>query len=134
MHCSPTRTQVSNISMAMARIGPLYGIEEEIRGKSAELRHSVRQARARPLLDKLNCNPRWLALDPSAAAENLISRLKPEYHKGTGTEGYGSSPTLDPNAGPYQGSPHFRVIVCPAVTRVVMFRDVPAADTLRPRC
>ena len=31
----------------------LYGIEEEIRGKPAELRCSVRQARARPLLDSL---------------------------------------------------------------------------------
>ena len=37
----------------MLRIGALYGIEEEIRGKPAELRCSVRQARARPLLDSL---------------------------------------------------------------------------------
>jgi hypothetical protein len=37
----------------MVRIGTLYGIEEEIRGKPAELRCSVRQARARPLLDNL---------------------------------------------------------------------------------
>ena len=33
------------------RIGTLYGIEEEIRGQAAEPRCSVRQARARPLLD-----------------------------------------------------------------------------------
>lgn len=46
-HASPTTTE------AMARIGALYGIEEEIRGKPAELRCSVRQARARPLLDNL---------------------------------------------------------------------------------
>jgi transposase len=31
----------------------LYGIEEEIRGKPADLRHEVRQARARPLIDSL---------------------------------------------------------------------------------
>jgi Transposase IS66 family len=35
------------------RIGALYGIEEEIRGKPAELRSAIRQARARPLLDSL---------------------------------------------------------------------------------
>jgi hypothetical protein len=34
-------------------IGALYGIEEDIRGKPAELRRVVRQARAKPLLDDL---------------------------------------------------------------------------------
>ena len=47
VHASPTTTE------AMARIGALYGIEKEIRGQSAELRRSVRQARAQPLLDNL---------------------------------------------------------------------------------
>ena len=46
-HASPTTSE------AMLRIGALYGIEEEIRGKPAELRCTVRQARARPLLDSL---------------------------------------------------------------------------------
>ena len=46
-HASPTTTE------AMLRIGALYGIEEEIRGKPAEHRCSIRQARARPLLDSL---------------------------------------------------------------------------------
>jgi hypothetical protein len=41
----------------MARIGALYKIEEEIRGKRFDLRRSVRQARAKPLLDDLR---RWL--------------------------------------------------------------------------
>ena len=50
-HASPTTTE------AITRIGALYGIEEEIRGKPAELRCSVRQARARPLLDNLR---HWL--------------------------------------------------------------------------
>jgi transposase len=46
-HASPTTTE------ALARIGALYGIEEQIRGKPAELRCSVRQGRARPVLDQL---------------------------------------------------------------------------------
>ena len=46
-HPSPTTTE------ALARIGALYGIEEQIRGKSAELRCSIRQTRARPLLNEL---------------------------------------------------------------------------------
>jgi transposase len=46
-HASHTTTE------ALARIGMLYGIEQEIRGNPAELRRSVRQARARPLLDDL---------------------------------------------------------------------------------
>jgi transposase len=48
VHASPTTTE------AIARIGALYGIEEEIRGKSVDIRRSVRQARAKPLLDDLH--------------------------------------------------------------------------------
>ena len=51
IHASPTTTE------ALARIGALYAIEDEIRGKSADLRLSIRQARARPLLDELR---RWM--------------------------------------------------------------------------
>lgn len=51
IHASPTTTE------ALARIGALYAIEEEIRGKPAGLRHDVRQARARPLLDDLR---KWM--------------------------------------------------------------------------
>jgi hypothetical protein len=39
------------------RIGELYGIEEEIRGKPADIRRSIRQSRARPLLDQLR---KWM--------------------------------------------------------------------------
>ena len=46
-HASPTTTE------ALARIGALYVIEDEIRGKPVDVRLSVRQARARPLLDEL---------------------------------------------------------------------------------
>ena len=42
VHASPITTE------AIARIGALYGIEEEVRGKPAELRRAVRQARAKP--------------------------------------------------------------------------------------
>lgn len=44
-HPSPITTE------ALDRIGALYGIEEDIRGKPMDLRREVRQSRARPLLD-----------------------------------------------------------------------------------
>jgi len=47
VHASPTTTE------ALARIGALYGIEEDIRGKPAEHRYAIRQARAKPTLDQL---------------------------------------------------------------------------------
>jgi ABC-type enterochelin transport system substrate-binding protein len=40
VHASPITTE------AIRRIGALYGIEEEVRGKPAELRREIRQARA----------------------------------------------------------------------------------------
>jgi hypothetical protein len=48
LHASPTTTE------ALARIAALYAIEEEIRGKPADLRREVRQSRARPLIDALH--------------------------------------------------------------------------------
>ena len=51
IHASPTTTE------ALARIGALYAIEDEIRGKPADLRRGVRQTRARPLLDELR---KWM--------------------------------------------------------------------------
>jgi transposase len=50
-HASPTTTE------ALARIGALYGVEEEVRGKPADVRRDIRQARAKPLLDDLR---RWM--------------------------------------------------------------------------
>jgi hypothetical protein len=38
---------------ALARIAALYAIEEQIRGKPAEVRRAVRHEQARPLLDEL---------------------------------------------------------------------------------
>jgi transposase len=51
VHQSPTTTE------ALTRIGALYAIEEEIRGKPADHRLNIRQARSRPLLDELR---RWM--------------------------------------------------------------------------
>ncbi len=50
-HASPTTTE------ALARIGALYAIEDEVRGKPADLRLSIRLTRAKPLLDDLR---RWM--------------------------------------------------------------------------
>lgn len=50
-HASPTTTK------ALARIGALYGIEEEVRGKPAEFRRDMRQAHAKPLVEDLR---RWM--------------------------------------------------------------------------
>ena len=47
VHASATTTE------AIARIGALYRIEEEVRGKPAEMRREVRQTRARPQLEEL---------------------------------------------------------------------------------
>ena len=47
VHSSPTTTE------ALTRIGALYAIEDEIRGKPADVRLSVRQARAKQLLSEL---------------------------------------------------------------------------------
>ena len=47
VHASPITTE------AIHRIGVLYGIEEEVRGKPVQLRREIRQARAKPLLDDL---------------------------------------------------------------------------------
>ena len=51
VHASPITTE------AIHRIGALYGIEEDIRGKPVEERREIRQARAKPLLGDLR---RWM--------------------------------------------------------------------------
>lgn len=54
-HASPVATE------ALARIGQLYGIEREIRGRSPDERRRVRQVRSRPLLDQMHrgCMQHW---------------------------------------------------------------------------
>ena len=61
VHVSPTTTE------ALARIGALYAIEEEIRGKPIDLRLNIRMTRARPLLDALRT---WM----EKALRNLSSK------------------------------------------------------------
>src|ERR1039457_6624697 len=51
LHAPPTTTG------ALARIGALYAIEDEVRGNPADLRLSVRQARAGPLLEEMR---KWM--------------------------------------------------------------------------
>lgn len=78
--------QVSNGSAiateAVQRIGALYGIEREIRGKPADLRCQIRQARAGPLIEELH---RWLNTtltklsrksDTAAAIRYALSRWR----------------------------------------------------------
>ena len=67
---------------AVQRIGALYDIEREIRGKPAELRCQIRQARAAPLIEELH---RWLNTtltklsrksDTAAAIRYALSRWR----------------------------------------------------------
>jgi len=67
---------------AVQRIGALYDIEREIRGKPADLRCQIRQARAGPLIDELH---RWLNTtltklsrksDTAAAIRYALSRWR----------------------------------------------------------
>jgi transposase len=47
LHKSPVAAEM------IARVGALYGIEQEIRGRRPEERRAVRQERSRPLLDAM---------------------------------------------------------------------------------
>jgi hypothetical protein len=76
VHASPTTTG------ALTRIAALYAIEDEIRGKPADIRRDIRQTRAKPLLDDLRV---WLekALrslsaksDTAAAIRYALSRWR----------------------------------------------------------
>ncbi len=73
-HASPTTSE------AIARIAALYAIEAEIRGSTPEIRKTIRQARARPLLDSMRV---WLEAtlaklsrksDTAAAIRYALSR------------------------------------------------------------
>jgi hypothetical protein len=75
-HASPTTTE------AIERIAALYAIEKEIRGSTPEIRRSIRQARARPLLDDLRA---WMETtlgklsrksDTAAAISYALSRWR----------------------------------------------------------
>jgi len=54
---------------ALRRIGALYEIEEQIRGKPPDERHSMCQARAIPLLDDMK---RWFDATLTCKSYDLI--------------------------------------------------------------
>ncbi len=60
---------------ALRRIGGLYAIEAEIRGRPAEERHAVRQERSRPLVDALHA---WLRvqLERVCGRSNLAEAIR----------------------------------------------------------
>jgi transposase len=75
-HASPTTSQT------IERIAALYAIEAEIRGSTPEIRKTIRQARARPLLDSMRT---WLEAtlaklsaksDTAAAIRYALSRWR----------------------------------------------------------
>lgn len=61
LHASPTTSE------ALAKIAALYAIEDEIRGKPAELRREIRKLRAKPLIEELH---KWM--------EKTVRRLSPK--------------------------------------------------------
>jgi transposase len=61
LHASPATSE------ALAKIAALYAIEDEIRGKPAELRREVRRLRAKPLIDELH---KWM--------EKAVRQLSPK--------------------------------------------------------
>jgi transposase len=75
-HPSPTTTE------ALERVAALYAIEAEIRGSTPEIRKTIRQARAKPLLDSMRT---WLETtlaklsrksDTAAAIRYALSRWR----------------------------------------------------------
>jgi transposase len=75
-HSSPTTTE------AIERVAALYAIEAEIRGSTPEIRKTIRQARAKPLLDSMRT---WLETtlaklsrksDTAAAIRYALSRWR----------------------------------------------------------
>jgi len=64
-------------SEALERIAALYGIEKEIRGRPAEERQQIRDARAKPLLESL---PQWLRRHcPSCCVMKHLSSRDEEH-------------------------------------------------------
>lgn len=79
---------------ALHRIGALYGIEEEIRGRPADARQSVRQARAGPLLEALY---RWLhaTLQQISRKSQLSGAIRYSLSRWTALTRYRDDGTLE---------------------------------------
>jgi transposase len=75
-HASPLAAE------AVQRIGQLYAIEREIRGRPPEERKQVRQARARPVLDALQV---WLAANYSKLSRKSDTAKAIQYALGRWT-------------------------------------------------
>ena len=69
-HASPVARE------ALVRIGALYGIEEQIRGKPPNERRAVRQAQAQPLLDSLR---QWFEATLSKLSRNSETTVAIRY-------------------------------------------------------
>jgi transposase len=76
----PYRSRFTNHNRGDRRIAALYAIEAEIRGSTPEIRKTIRQARARPLVDSMHT---WLEAtlaklsrksDTAAAIRYALSR------------------------------------------------------------
>jgi hypothetical protein len=67
---------------AIARIGQLYGIETDIRGRSPGERREVRQARARPLLDSMR---QWLQANLAKLSKKSDTAVAIRYALGRWT-------------------------------------------------
>ncbi|WDE09111.1 IS66 family transposase [Thalassomonas viridans] len=58
--------------MALSQIQKLYGIESQLKGKSADEKYRVRQEKAKPLIDKLY---QWLAVtQPNVAEKSVLGK------------------------------------------------------------
>jgi transposase len=68
--------QSSIAAEALDRIGELYAIEQEIRGKLPNLRREIRQARSRPLLENLHC---WLEATLQTLSQKSATALAIKY-------------------------------------------------------
>ncbi len=66
-HASPV------VREALMRIGALYGIEEQIRGKPPNERRAVRQAQAQPLLDSLR---QWSTLSKLSRKSETTAAIR----------------------------------------------------------
>jgi len=85
----PYCTRLAHHQRAIERIARLYAIEAEVRGSTPEIRKTIRQARARPIVDSMHT---WLEAtlatlsrksDTAAAIRYALSRWNAltRYHR-----------------------------------------------------
>ena len=81
-------------SEALARIAALYAIEDDIRGRDAEMRRAIRQQRSRPILDNLQL---WLRerLALISQKSKLAEAIRYALSRWEGLTRFVSPPTCD---------------------------------------